>query len=70
MKKIIIIALAATLIHSCKAADQKKKNDPYKELKEEIIKDVETNKKDRRTLALDHEKKENEISRLRNLSFT
>lgn len=45
MKKIIIIALAATLIHSCKAADQKKKNDPYKELKEEIIKDVETNKK-------------------------
>lgn len=64
------IAFAATLIYSCKAANPKKKNNPYKELKEEIIKEVETNKKDHRTLALDHEKKENKISRLRNLSFT
>ena len=70
MKTKITIALAATLIYSCKAADQKKKNDPYKELRKEIIEEVETNKKDRRTLALDHEKKENKISRLRNLSFT
>ena len=64
------IAFAATLICSCKAADQKKKNDPYKELKEEIIKEVETNKKDHRTIALNHEKENHQTNRLRNFSST
>lgn len=63
MKTLVKIAFAATLIYSCKAADQKK-NDPYKELKEEIIKEVETNKNDHRTIALNHEKENHQTNRL------